>query len=92
MKEGDKVIICFNPHQEGYEKILSTVVMVRKNAGCGGVDLIDVTYPGIRNDLPSLPFAPYNLETTSVERLVKLAEHHYELAVYYRHLANAARN
>ncbi len=92
MKKGDKVIICFNPHQEGYEKILGTVVMVRKNAGSGGVDLIDISYPGIRNNLPSLPFAPYNLEVTSAERLVELAEHHYELAAYYRPLAEEARS
>ena len=91
MKKGDKVIITYNPHQEGYEKILATVVMVRKGAGHGGIDLIDVTYPGIRNNLPSLPFAPYNLEETSSEKLIKLAEHHYEQAVYYRKLAEEAR-
>jgi hypothetical protein len=91
MKKGDTVIISYNPHQAGYEKILGTVVMVRKNAGSGGVDLIDVTYPGIRNNLPSLPFAPYNLEETSAERLVELAEHHYELASYYRRLAEEAK-
>ena len=87
IKKGDRVIIKFNPHQQGFEKILATIVKVRKGAGHGGVDLIDITYPGILDDLPSLPLAPYNLEPTSADKLMELAKHYDEEAAYCRKLA-----
>ena len=90
MKKSDKVIIKFNPHQEGYEKVLATVVEIRKGAGHSGIDLIEVTYPGIRDNLPSLPFAPYNLEETSFEKLMEMAKHYDEQAAYCRKLAEEA--
>jgi hypothetical protein len=91
MKPGDKVIIKFNPHQEGADRIIGTI----KSKGeviCGS-QLYDVEYTNPADgQLYTMPIGHHNLQATSEANLIKLAEHHESLAREYRVLAGQAVN
>jgi hypothetical protein len=92
MKEGDKVIILFNPHHKGADKIIGTVRAMQPRPG--GLHVCDLAYVEYRHPeegrMYTLPFGLHNLQLTSEANLIWLAEHHEALAKEYRELAQAA--
>jgi hypothetical protein len=93
MKEGDKVIIKFNPHHNGADRIVGTVKSMEPRPG--GLRVCDLAYVEYENPHDGrvyvLPFGLNNLQPTSYQSLIDLAEFHENLATQYRELAEQAK-
>jgi hypothetical protein len=87
LNAGDNVIIRRNPHLADAGGIVGTVVQLRVGQGCGGSDLVDVSYmrpcDGKRC---TMPFAPSCLEPASHSALLVLAVRHEAAATVIRML------
>ena len=93
MKKGDKVILTFNPHEKGADKIIGTVKDYRAGVGFGGCDMVDVEYVSPNDGATyTMPYGRHNLQETSAASLITLAEHYEAMAKYFRELAAKAEN
>lgn len=91
MKNGDKVIISFNPHERDADKVIGTVKGCHPGEGFGGCDLVDVEYVSPNDGtLQLLPFGRHNLQETTATSLITLADHYEKMAKYFRELAAKA--
>ncbi|MBI4707628.1 MAG: hypothetical protein HY761_06860 [Candidatus Omnitrophica bacterium] len=88
MKTRDKVFISFNPHHLCNEKLIGTVKGYHPRAGVGGCDLVDVEYVYPRDGQTyNMLFGRHNLEETSANGLLVMADHYEAMAKYFRELA-----
>ena len=88
MKPGTRVVIAFNPHDEGASDIVGTVVEFKASGGFMGCDLVTVRYTDPRDGTErELPFAAYNLLPGDRASLLARAERHEEQARWLREMA-----
>ena len=91
MRKGDKVIIAFNPHEKGADKVIGTVTDYRPGIGFGGCDMVDVEYVSPNDGQTYVyPYGRHNLQETSAAGLIALAEHYEKKAKEFRELAAKA--
>jgi hypothetical protein len=92
MKPGDKVIITFNPHHDGADKIIGTVKGIQPGAGVCKCDLVNVEYTNPHDGRVYVrPFGLHNIQVTSVDALVDLALYHEAIAKECWNLAQKVR-
>jgi hypothetical protein len=85
---GSRVVISHNPHHEGAEGIVGTVVDFQKGVGFMGCDIVHVRYVRTSDGTEHvMPLATYNLEEGGCEALLARAERHEEEAAKLRGLA-----
>ena len=91
MNIGDKVIIIFNPHHKGADKIIGTIKR-RGEIVCGS-QLYYVEYKNPQDGQNyNMPIGHHNLQLTSEVNLIEIAEYHESIAAECRRMAEAAKN
>ena len=91
MNIGSKVIITFNPHHKGADKIIGTI-RKRGEVVCGS-QLYYVKYKNpVDGQIYTMPIGHHNLQATSEANLIEMADYHESLAAEFRHLAQAAKD
>ena len=93
MKPGDKVIIKFNPHHDGADKIIGTAKSIEPRPG--GLRVCNLVYVEYMHPwegrMYTMPFGLHNLQLTSETNLIALAKHHEALAKEYWELVKQSR-
>lgn len=85
---GDRVLIKFNPHRSGDERILGLVIKVDRGTGFMGCDLYRLRYRSADGVVEELPFGIVNLGDGSTAELIEAAQWHESQAAELRALAD----